>query len=402
MVKQKPNSRYEVLTPRGWKSFDGIRVLRKDSFVSIKTDKGSLRASENHRIRANNKWVSVSDLSIDDELDCLGGVARVLSVETTNSPIDLYDLLEVDDGYQYYSNGFVSHNCQFLGSQETLIKASKIASLAFQTPIMENEDGLAVYEHPVPGNIYTACVDTCRAVGLDYHAVTIVDVTSIPYKVVAKYRNNTLPIPILPNLIKSLLTKYNEAYVLIEINDGGQQVADILRDELEYENIIDITIKGHKGQRVGTGFGGQRLYGGIKMSTQVKRIGCATLKEMIESDKLILNDFDIIAEISTYISKGNSFEASEGYHDDLIATLVIFCWLTTQNFFREMVSLDVRRKVFEEKLKKLEEELTPFGFVSSDIDDEMEEAVRMLANEQERQKPSKKDRSWMSDADEIL
>lgn len=294
------------------------------------------------------------------------------------------------------------YECQFLGSQETLIKASKIASLTFQTPILENEEGLSVYEHPIPGNIYTACVDTCRAVGLDYHAVTILDVTSIPYRVVAKYRNNSLPIPILPNLIKSLLTKYNEAYVLIEINDGGQQVSDILRDELEYENIIDITIKGHKGQRVGTGFGGQRLYGGIKMSTQVKRIGCATLKEMIESDKLILNDFDIIAEISTYISKANSYEASEGYHDDLIATLVMFCWLTTQNFFREMVSLDVRRKVFEDKLKKLEEELTPFGFVSSDVDEEMEEAARMLASEQEKQKLSKKDRSWMSDADEIL
>jgi hypothetical protein len=140
------------------------------------------------------------------------------------------------------------------------------------------------------------------------------------------------------------------------------------------------------------------------MSTQVKRIGCATLKEMIESDKIILNDFDLIAELSTYISKGNSYEASEGYHDDLVATLVMFCWLTTQGFFRELVSLDVRKKVFEEKLRKLEDELTPFGFVSSDVDDEMEEAARMLAEENEKEKlrMSRKDRSWMADADEIL
>jgi hypothetical protein len=294
------------------------------------------------------------------------------------------------------------YECQFLGSQETLIKASKIATLVFATPVQENEEGLSIYENPIPGNLYVACVDTSRAVGLDYSAITVVDVTSMPYKVVATYRNNTIPVPVFPNLIWNLLNKYNEAYVLIEINDSGQQVADILYDDLEYENIIDITVKGHKGQRVATGFGGQRLYSGIKMSTQVKRIGCATLKEMIESDKIILNDFDLVAELSTYISKGNSYEASEGYHDDLVATLVMFCWLTTQSFFREMVSLDVRRKVFEEKLRKLEEELTPFGFVSSDADEEMEEAARMLAEEQEKKKTSKKDRSWMSDADEIL
>jgi hypothetical protein len=294
------------------------------------------------------------------------------------------------------------YECQFLGSQETLVKPSKIASLVFQTPLRESEDGLAVYETAIPGHIYTACVDTSRAIGLDYHAMTVIDVTSIPYRVVARYRNNTLPSPILPNLIRSVVSKYNEAYVLVEINDTGQQVADILKDELEYDNIINISIKGKKGQKVGEGFGGARVHSGIKMSSQVKKMGCAVFKEMVETDKIILNDFDIIAELSTYILKSGSYEASEGYNDDLMATLIMFGWLTTQEYFKELVSLDVRKRLFEEKLRKLEDELTPFGFFGG-ADDDFEEASKELAREREvSERSRRRDRSWMDDADEIL
>jgi hypothetical protein len=294
------------------------------------------------------------------------------------------------------------YECEFLGSQETLIRASKIAALAFATPILESEDGLAIYENPIKGHIYTACVDTSRSIGQDYNALTILDVTAVPYKVVGKFRSNTIPVPIFPEMIKTVATKYNEAYVLIEINDTGQQVSDILKDELEYENVITISIKGKKGQRVGEGFGGGRVHGGVKMSAQVKKIGCLILKEMIESDKLIVNDFDIIAEISTYILKAGSYEATEGYNDDLIATLVMFGWLTTQDYFKDLVNLDVRKRLFDEKLRKLEEDLVPFGFM--DIGEgELEEATRMLAAEPElKPKARKRDRSWMDDADEIL
>jgi hypothetical protein len=294
------------------------------------------------------------------------------------------------------------YECEFLGSQETLIKASKIAALAFQTPILETDDGLSVYEHPVKGHIYATCVDSSRAIGKDYNAFVVVDATSIPYKVVARYRNNTIPIPIFPNVIKNICEKYNESYILVEINDTGQQVSDILKDELEYENVINISIKGKKGQRVGEGFGGARVYSGIKMSSQVKKMGCSVVKEMIEGDKLIVNDFDIISEISTYIAKKNSYEASEGYNDDLMACLVMFGWLTTQEYFKDLVNLDVRKRLFEEKLKKIEETLTPFGFFDSG-EDEIEEAARLLSREQiEKPKQSRRDRSWLDDADEIL
>jgi len=130
------------------------------------------------------------------------------------------------------------YECEFLGSQETLIKASKIASLSFAEPIAQSPDGLTVYETPKPNHLYMALVDTSRAIGQDYHAMTVVDVTELPYRIVAKYRNNQLPAAIYPNVIMNIATKYNSAYVLVEINDIGQQVADILRDELEYDNII--------------------------------------------------------------------------------------------------------------------------------------------------------------------
>jgi hypothetical protein len=294
------------------------------------------------------------------------------------------------------------YECEFLGSQETLIKASKIVGIPFQTPLLESDDGLSVYEHPIRGHIYAATVDSSRSIGQDYNAIVVLDVTSMPYRVVATYRNNTIPIPIYPNLIKKIAEKYNEAYVMIEINDTGQQVADILKDELDYENIINISNKGKKGQKVGEGFGGGRIQSGIKISSQVKRTGCSIIKEMIEGDKLILNDFDLIAELSTYVVKGGSYEASEGYNDDLMACLVMFGWLTTQDYFKELVNLDVRKQLFEEKLKKLEEDLTPFGFLS-DMDDEMDEAVRMLSSEPDSTpKQKRRDRSWLSDAEEIM
>jgi hypothetical protein len=179
------------------------------------------------------------------------------------------------------------YECEFLGSQETLIKASKIVGIPFQTPLLESDDGLSVYEHPIRGHIYAATVDSSRSIGQDYNAMVVLDVTSMPYSVVACYRNNTIPIPIYPNLIKKIAEKYNEAYVMIEINDTGQQVADILKDELDYENIINISNKGKKGQKVGEGFGGGRIQSGIKMSSQVKRTGCSIVKEMIEEISIV-------------------------------------------------------------------------------------------------------------------
>jgi len=293
------------------------------------------------------------------------------------------------------------YECEFLGSQDTLIKASKIASLSFAEPIAQSPEGLTIYENPKPNHLYMTLVDTSRAIGQDYHAMTVVDVTELPYRIVAKYRNNQLPAAIYPNVIMNIATKYNSAYVLVEINDIGQQVADILRDELEYDNMIEVVIKGKKGQKLGVAFGGAKTYNGIKMSSSIKKMGCMALKEMIEGDKLILNDYDIISEFSTYISKANSYEASTGYHDDLVSTLVMFGWMTTQPYYKDLVDIDIRRRLYEEKLKKIEDDLTPFGFFSDDVDDETD-TIRALAEESRKKTINRKDTSWMADAEDIL
>jgi len=148
-------------------------------------------------------------------------------------------------------------------------------------------------------------------------------------------------------------------------------------------------------------FGGAKTYNGIKMSSSIKKIGCMALKEMIEGDKLILNDYDIISEFSTYISKANSYEASTGYHDDLVSTLVMFGWMTTQPYYKDLVDIDIRRRLYEEKLKKIEDDLTPFGFFSDETDDEAE-TIRALAEEGRKKSINRKDTSWMADAEDIL
>ena len=221
----------------------------------------------------------------------------------------------------------------------------------------------------------------------------------MPYKVVGRFRNNTMPAMVLPNLLSVVGNKYNEAYVLVEINDIGQQVADILHDELDYENVATVTVKGKKGQKVGEGFGGGRTQYGVKMSQQIKKTGCMVIKEMIEQDKLILNDFDLIAELSTYVAKGAGYEATQGYNDDLVASLVLFGWLSTQNYFKELVNTEIRQRLFEEKLKKLEEDLVPFGFLDSGEDD-FSRDVAALSRETPVYEQIKEQRLTKSDFDE--
>jgi len=258
--------------------------------------------------------------------------------------------------------------CQFLGSEDTLISSAKLASMPFEEPVRSAIDGLDIFEEPKKDKVYIMCVDTCRAQGADYHAFTVVDVTSMPYKVVAKYRNNTLPVLMYPTVIEKMGKYYNDAHVLLEINDVGSEVADILYQELEYENVLLVSNRGKKGQKVDGGFGESgKVQFGVRTSYQIKKLGCSILKEMIEQDKLLVTDLDIISEFSTFTSRGISYEASEGYHDDLVDTLILFSWLTTQTYFREIIDIDTRRKLYEKRLQDLEASLSPFGFIEDGI-----------------------------------
>lgn len=267
--------------------------------------------------------------------------------------------------------------CAFLGSEDTLISSAKLASMIFEDPIRSAVDGLDIFEEPKKDNVYIMCVDTCRAQGADYHAFSVVDVTQMPYKMVAKYRNNTLPVLMYPTVIDKMGKYYNNAHILLEINDVGSEVADILYQEMEYENVLLVSNRGKKGQKVDGGFGESgKVQFGVRTSYQIKKLGCSILKEMIEQDKLTITDLDVISEFSTFVSKGISYEASEGYHDDLVDTLILFSWLTTQTYFREIIDIDTRKKLYEKRLQDLEASLSPFGFIEDGIVDFETERAR--------------------------
>ena len=256
--------------------------------------------------------------------------------------------------------------CSFLGSSNTLISTEKLLAMPFKTPVYQN-GGLDVYQEPVIGHTYVIVCDVARGVGLDYSAFSLFDVTKQPYRQVAKYRKNDISPMLYPNVIFTTAQKYNEAFVLVEVNDIGQQVADILYHDMEYENMMMVTMHGRNGQQIGGGFS-KNVSMGIRTTKQVKRIGCATLKDMIERDNLIIEDFDTISELTTFIGKSTSWEADDGTHDDLVMCCVLFSWLVQQRYFRELTNQDIREKMFSEQMRMIEEEMVPFGFIEDGND----------------------------------
>ncbi len=265
------------------------------------------------------------------------------------------------------------HECDFIGSTNTLISANKLKTLVFRNPIYKNNEGLKVYEKPKEKHSYLTLVDTSRGQGIDYSAFCIIDVTEMPYKVVAVFRNNVISPMIYPNLVMNASREYNDAFVLIEINDIGGQVADILYKELEYENVLISSVRGRKGQTLDGGFGNSDTQLGIRTTKVVKRLGCSILKSMIESDKLLINDIDIMRELVTFVSKNASYEAETGSHDDLVMCLVLFGWLSTQTYFKDLTDLDIRKTLFQKQLDAIEDDVMPFGFLSGVDDGEKDE-----------------------------
>ena len=263
----------------------------------------------------------------------------------------------------------VEFECEFLGSVDTLINPSILRNLVYEDPIKKNK-GLDVYENPIPERNYIVTVDVARGVSHDYSAFIVYDITDFPYKVVAKYKNNTIKPMLFPNIIKDIAVAYNQAYVLTEVNDLGDQVASILYFDLEYENILMCAMRGRAGQIVGSGFSGKKSQLGVRMTAAVKKLGCSNLKTLVEDHKLITKDYDIISELTTFIQKGRSFEAEEGCNDDLAMCLVIFAWLVAQDYFKEMTNNDVRKRIYEEQKNQIEQDMAPFGFIVDGTDSE--------------------------------
>ena len=260
--------------------------------------------------------------------------------------------------------------CDFLGSQNTLITSSKLRVMNWATPKTKDADGFWVYEEPKEDHDYFITVDTARGQGKDYSAFVVIDATEMPYKMVARYRNNTISPMVYPTIIRAVGLKYNTAGVLIEINDIGGQVADILHQDLEYENVMMTTYKGRAGQVMNGGFGSGRSKSqlGVRTTTPVKKLGCSILKSLIEEDKLLVEDMDTINELITFIAKKNSFEADDGHTDDLVMSLVLFAWMTRQEYFKSLTDADIRTQIYEEQIRDIEDDLIPFGFITDEPD----------------------------------
>jgi len=261
--------------------------------------------------------------------------------------------------------------CEFLGSVDTLIAPSKLKSLVYDDPIKRSK-GLDVYEDPKENHDYLVTVDVARGVGIDYSAFVVVDITTFPHRIVGKYRNNEIKPMLFPSVIVDVAKAYNNAFILCEVNDVGDQVAAIIQYDLEYQNLLMCSMRGRAGQIVGQGFSGKKTQLGLKMSKTVKKVGCLNLKTIIEEDKLIFNDYEIISELTTFIQKHNSFEAEEGCNDDLAMCLVIYAWLVAQDYFKELTEQDVRKRLYEEQKNQIEQDMAPFGFVLTGFEDKAE------------------------------
>lgn len=254
---------------------------------------------------------------------------------------------------------------QFLGSMNTLIDPNIIRAMVFERPSF-SKDGLDILVAPEKDHIYATVCDTARGLGLDHSAFVMMDITTQPYVTVAKYRNNEVSPLLYPSVIYNAAKVYNNAYVMIELNDNGQQIADILHDDLEYENIVWVT-KDKKGQFVGNGFGraGVELQRGIKTSKSVKRLGCTLLKNLIESHKINVIDIDIIGELSTFVLTKDTYAAEEGCNDDLAMSMVLFSWLINQDYFKQITNVTLRTSLYQTQMDSVEQDLTPFGIISN-------------------------------------
>jgi len=247
--------------------------------------------------------------------------------------------------------------CEFLGSTNTLINATTIGRLSSKEPIYQ-KNGLDIYVEPKEKHYYTIVADTARGIGGDYSACVVVDITAMPYEVVAKFRDNKIAPMLFPDIIGKLGRDYNDAFVLVETNDIGQQVVEILHGEVEYDNILS-TVTENQRQYVSPGFGKSTKLG-VNTSKQVKRQGCFTFKSLLEEQKLLIFDEHIISEISTFVEKSQSYQADEGYHDDLVMCMVLFGWLSGQSFFKDMVDVNTREGLYGTQIGEIESNLTPF------------------------------------------
>ena len=262
------------------------------------------------------------------------------------------------------------YECIFYGSSGTLIDGEVLERLTWENPISEN-DKLKVWEKPIEDHTYLISVDVGEGVGSDYSVIHITDITEMPYRQVCIFRDNKTSPTVLSEITERLAKLYNEAWVIIETNSVGAQVGYYLYHEYEYENVI-ITRVSNQVNVISGGFGSsQTIDYGLRTTKKSKRIGCTNLKTLIEDNILLIRDFDTISELQTFAQKGQSYEAEDGKFDDIVMSLVVFAWLTTQDYFKDLVNQDMRVKSMEHRMKQVEDDMVPIGFINDGGVEEM-------------------------------
>ena len=357
------NSRFEILTESGFSNFDSIKIKVSSANCMVSfTDGTSLGCTLNHLLKKKTKgFVTASSLLPGD----LCGDKIVLSVELYRSSTIVYDLVNVEKNSEYITEGVTSHNCSFVGSSNTLISGEKIAATPLKTPTASSLDGFVAYYSPNPNNAYCVTVDVSEGGGEDYSAFIIFDITVLPYKIVATYRNNRINTLAYPEVIVKYANAYNQAFILVEANSLGQQVADTIFYDLEYENMYL-----SKSDQIFEG--GYNNRPGVKTTKKTKMIGCNTIKAIVENDKLEVNDANVIDEMSTFTRRGATFKADEGKHDDLMMCLVMFGFLTTSTVFRNLFDFSLRKEFVRQQIEDIESDALPFGIMVDGTETEEE------------------------------
>lgn len=347
-----PSDLYDILTPTGFRPFAGIQKLRKRTAVLYTSDGSSLEAADTHRVLTPDGFVLLGAIELG-QCVCLagGGITHVVDIQWRDVETDVFDPVDVA-GDAFTTNNFISHNCSFQGSANTLIPAYKLAQMVYQSPVEVRGD-LKIYTKPIradantPSHVYVATVDTSQGQEQDYSIVNVFDVSVSPFRQVAVFRKNNIAPQLFAPIVRDILRHYCNAFVLIEINDVGIMVADMLHAELEYENIICVKSHPKRGQIMAGNFVPKARLG-LRVTQATKRIGCAALRAMIEKDQLVLFDYDTIHELTTFVLNGSRYEASPGKHDDIVMTMVLMGWLSGQQGFEDYIGLSMRKALMNQ------------------------------------------------------
>lgn len=344
----------EILTPNGFESFYGVRKLTKPNSVKLRFKNGTfIECSLNHRFMLHDgSFIEASYLKRSHKIITqYGKLTFVIKKVFSKHNIELFDIIDSGKDKIYYSDGIVSHNCEFLGSTNSLINGFTLNRLdsGIKAPLETTNEGFFVYENPIPGHTYIITIDTSHGVGADYSAFNIIDVSSKPFRQVAKFYNNKIDPTYYASVVFFYAQNYNNAWTLTETNDIGIEVANSLFANLEYQNVITT----NHTDKVG-----------IRMSVATKNLGCVALKSLVESSELEIVDADTVFELSTFEKQNKSFSAAEGKHDDLCMSLVMFGWLTRQNIFDEIINASFRFNLSEAYSDKIAENLAPIGFLN--------------------------------------